>query len=701
MATEKLNVIAWDAGWPTGFVTNIDEPIASADGQNISTTLLGDVVVLDFNDVVSIHDIDIVTVVVPTIRCRETTGDAGAAARLAVELLIGGVAQGGVQTVATMSAAFNNDSITIPAWDVDWTVAQLNTLQLRITTTNLAAGTPQWAIDAVDIDITYTVVPTVAVEPLLGTLTLTGVAPTAAPAGGFHQARPAAATLSLSGESLVQSHVLTVPVRAVQLRGRPSYLNPLTVQLQPSGWSTNLGWINDPSNIDEPVAGADGQVMETDIASAILTLEFPQVTGIITDQDDVLGLTMLARVRANYTDNLRGVSFSLYMSNVGKGLTSFFAFPAFTFINQALTPSFWSQDWTTTQLNSMQVRVTAPDNLVTGGFIQLDALDVYITYSPQSPVLVRPPGTTLGFSSAAPGLHRGTYRAPAAGALALTPVAPTFFRVDLNYPSEETLLFSGKAPKRIVNFVPLSLLGSLALSGKAPSGVVNHLSLPSAESLALSGKVPTSSVTGNKVRLPARRQLTLAPEVVLLQASGITTIGGSPATGAYTGQAPVAVRATSVWKTPAKKALTLTRYAPSRVNSKLRYPAVRAATLSGKTPSASTSVLISPDAATISLTPQLARLGGAPWDLLLTTYAPAIVVSHLVSPASTSMAQAGFAPWALVNTEVTEVGRLTLTLSAPRLVLSTFLYPGVPELISLTVNYDIEFIATPTVILLD
>ena len=128
MATEKLNINSWDGAWPVGSLANIDEPIASADGSAISTAI-GDRTntIVGFDNVSVISNLDIVTRIDITIRLSGVS-----AANANVWLLINGSRIGTFNSTGSMGTGFTNYSFNQAAYNTDWSVADLNTLQVEI-----------------------------------------------------------------------------------------------------------------------------------------------------------------------------------------------------------------------------------------------------------------------------------------------------------------------------------------------------------------------------------------------------------------------------------------------------------------------------------------------------------------------------------------------------------------------------------------
>ena len=409
MATEKLNINAWDSGWPEGFLTNVDEAVAVADGQTISTTIASDVVVLGL-DATAVIDLDTVTDVGITVRCK-ADGVVVDTASLLVELLIGGVAQGAAQSTGSLSGTFSNVVLSLANWDSDWTQAQLNGMQVQVTTARTGTtDAPTWHIDAIDVDITYTVNSYIKTPPI-GSLAIAGKIPVRDVSTNHVAKYPAAGDVTLSGQAPTLAFSTVVATGSLSLEGKPSYVSPLTVQLQPNGWDS--GWpYGFVSNIDEPTSAPDGQTISTDVPLQNAFIDFDNVSGIIDPLADVLGVSLVVRARYDWDvgspPGNPALATSLYIDGLFIANLSISVIPTFT--NTVISGADWNQAWTIAQLDSLQVRFQSHSLVDTGKLHIVDAVDVIVTYAPQSPMLLRPPAGDLSIASAAaPTLGRDKY----------------------------------------------------------------------------------------------------------------------------------------------------------------------------------------------------------------------------------------------------------------------------------------------------
>jgi hypothetical protein len=157
MALDTLLPNGDDSGWPTGAFTDIDEGIASADAAVMFTTIDDDVLIVDLT-ATTITDADTVNSVTVKIHGRST--GSGGKDTFTVDFQIGGVDQGGPQVTADLAGSHATYTLTDAAWDSDWTAAQLNGATLKIQATQTGKPTAAtWEIDAIDVEVDYTVPP--------------------------------------------------------------------------------------------------------------------------------------------------------------------------------------------------------------------------------------------------------------------------------------------------------------------------------------------------------------------------------------------------------------------------------------------------------------------------------------------------------------------------------------------------------------
>ena len=157
MATETLNIDSIDSDWlgASGAATDIDEAIASADASLYGPGPESDAADFGLTST-GVVDADTVTAVNITVRLK--AGGTAGNEQCNVYLLIGGVVQGGAVTTGNLTASFANyGPLNDAGWNSDWTAAQLNLFQIRLTPTQSGMpGTNAVDLDCADVVVTYT-----------------------------------------------------------------------------------------------------------------------------------------------------------------------------------------------------------------------------------------------------------------------------------------------------------------------------------------------------------------------------------------------------------------------------------------------------------------------------------------------------------------------------------------------------------------
>jgi hypothetical protein len=160
MAEVTVNVNTVDTdNWAstTGAVGDIDEAIASADGNTYAATAdsHGTTLILGLGSP-GLSDSDTISQVDITVRAS-ATGTAGTL-ELDVDLLIGGTAQGTAQTFSGLTGTLaTSGTLNDTGWNSDWTASQLDGMQVQLTATSSGMpGTVIPAVDCIDVLITYT-----------------------------------------------------------------------------------------------------------------------------------------------------------------------------------------------------------------------------------------------------------------------------------------------------------------------------------------------------------------------------------------------------------------------------------------------------------------------------------------------------------------------------------------------------------------
>lgn len=157
MATDTLNINAIDEGWTgaSGAATDIDETIAGADGSAYGPGGEADPADFGLTSTVVV-DSDTVSRVDITVRLRRS-GTAGQE-QADVQFLVGGLIQGSTFSTGNLTTSFADyGPFNSAGWNNDWTQAQLNGAQIRLTPTQSGKpGTNAVDIDCADVVVTYT-----------------------------------------------------------------------------------------------------------------------------------------------------------------------------------------------------------------------------------------------------------------------------------------------------------------------------------------------------------------------------------------------------------------------------------------------------------------------------------------------------------------------------------------------------------------
>lgn len=686
MATEKLNISGWDAGWPTGFVTNVDESIANADGQTVSTQGVSDVVVFDLSASALLNSDNITNV---DITLRASVVDFfGGTGSLSVELLIGGVSKGSSST-PLLSSILTNHILTNPGWDQDWTAAELEDMQVRVTT---VGDVTAWIIDCLDVDITFT--PSVSIISPERAVVLSGKVPIVDETTDLAQERPLVGTVILAGQAPVLADAIPTAVRAAALLGKVSYLNSLTVQLQPNAWDDGwpFGFI---TNIDEPIAQADNQTVHTTSRNDVVVFDLDN-TSLIDDLDTVLSVTITVRGRTdNITDPLISFDVDLLINGVSRGTGLPQQALSTVFSNQLFSNETWNDDWTAAEINSAQVRVTARRIERDFSFWYIDAIDVVVEYVKQSPFLIESAATPLNLSGQAPAITVNVQRSTLVRVLTLSTDAATLQLQEQTLPSEAVSQLAPKTVGALVNYNNQPSAKFLALLGQSLT-LHEILEFTVAGTATLASDTFTLDQTKNHLTTPAVYRASLFPEAPVRKHGPDTIVGPGRLVGAVVGKAPEAPVQQHVVVNPVVGSISL-------VEQQLVYSFGSSAVV------ADASILLFSNAPTLgrgapiftantglnftghipSPTRQFARL-------VMTTYVPVPLVNFRIIPAAATINVLG-TDVVVENASIALlVGILNLTGYVPTMAFSSFLTPGTPEIVNLTVDRNIEIIATPT-----
>lgn len=143
-----------DAGWDSGGWADVDDTLGDSgqDSDFVAETTKGTTMLFDLTPS-AVVDADTVNTI--TIKLRARTGGSGTDI-LGVELLIGGVSQGLTDTAA-LTGSFAQYDVTNAGWDADWTAAQMDGAQVRVTAdqTGMPAATGH-EVSVINVEVDFT-----------------------------------------------------------------------------------------------------------------------------------------------------------------------------------------------------------------------------------------------------------------------------------------------------------------------------------------------------------------------------------------------------------------------------------------------------------------------------------------------------------------------------------------------------------------
>lgn len=703
MATEQLQINNWNSGWPTGLVTNVDEPSASADGQVVSTSTHNQTVIFGIEPPSVIQDVDDVTGINLVIRTRAITILGSPTAKLKVELFVGGVSKGSVTTSDLADNIMINLHLSLGSWDADWTRAELDSITIHVTTITDPTSinsVAQYDIDTIDVVVTYTDVPPFSFTPTTAALNLVGKVPVSDLSDLFHLSQPAPALLTLTGVAPFSSPVVLPPAAALSFNERLVYVNPLIERLQVNDW--DAGWAEGlVTNIDEPVAEADGQTISTLESTFPNSLElFFEPSG-LSDNDVVLTLEFVARIKLEtlgapitecqmiFTPEPFGNRPSIVVDVISA---------VDNFVNFSLTRPEWDGDISAAALDALSLQITVTGFATPDDFrIHIDTVDAIITFAPSPSHRIEVVVGALSLAGKLPAVLDSRIKAPTTGAVVLAGKTSTLFREDNAQVSADILILSGKAPSIIGDHVTLPAVGTLALVSGALT--LNLSMLPAVNALVLAGKVPTFIATGNHTR-PIRRVFVLLWEEAPLSEHSPDLVDGPGRM--LTNFNPKAVTLDQTFNhfpLPAAGTLILAPQLAS-LDSHTVIPAIDSLALAGQAPIASIGKSLLVTEGTLVFGTYVPLPAEVFTELTITGYAPFIGENYPLNPAVTSLAFTSYVPLSLVASISPLATALTLSGYAVTLEIDTPLVTGLPRLISITVDRKIEFIATPTDLLI-
>jgi len=140
-------------GWENGDHLDVDEGIATPDGNVIDTTIDDDFVDFGF-PATTIVDADTVNGIDIKIRAKRT--GSGTLDTITITLVIAGGPKAAVIS-GVLGDAFATFTFSDATWDDDWTAAELDGAEIRVRSTQTGMPTAAtWEIDAIDNETDFT-----------------------------------------------------------------------------------------------------------------------------------------------------------------------------------------------------------------------------------------------------------------------------------------------------------------------------------------------------------------------------------------------------------------------------------------------------------------------------------------------------------------------------------------------------------------
>lgn len=691
MATEYLLPNGDDSGWTTNnAATNCSSGINSGtptDGSYIETTATeGDVINIDLASVVDIVDDDTVTSV--TVRFRAESSNSGDG--VSVDLIVGGTAQGTQYTgAASLGATFSTytaDGAT-QGWTTDYTAAQLNGAQVRLTSTQSGMpGACDIRVSEVEVDITYTPGP-ITEEPDREQLVLSGKIPVA-----FREdyVNPDREELALNGKVPdVSAPVVRTPDRdPLVLAGQaPSFdisYEPGRDELALTGYVplSNEDHYKTPDR-DQLALTGQAPLLDYGVGISHVELRLVVIRGLFlntyTPTIDVTTGGDVTRTPDEETLVLTGYAPSAEEDH--------FITPAIDdLVLAGQAPIVFREDYITPDREQLALAGYAPsaeedhfidvteETLVLSGKVPVVFREDYVSpardqlaLTGQAPSVeedhfIDVTEETLALTGKVPVLIRGTVIVPPIDALVLAGQAPSAEEDHFIDVSQDALVLAGKVPGFVVGQLAQPAAETLALTGQAPSAEEDHFIDVAADTLALTGKIPLA-IRG-RVISPDREQLTLAGQAPSAEEDHFIT----PAIDALalTGQQSVVLRGRVI--SPDREQLVLTGQAPSAEEDHFVTPAIDDLVLAGQTPSVLSGAAFAPPPDTLALTGQAPSveedhfITPAIDDLVLAGQAPSASQQLYALPAADTLALAGQQP-AVGGSVTSDPGEETLTLA--------------------------------------
>lgn len=458
-----------------------------------------------------------------------------------------------------------------------------------------------------------------------------------------------------------------------------------TEVLRPNTWDN--GWPEGfISNVDDPIEAPDGSTISTTVRNDTFRAGFTNVVNIRDGIDTVNGITIMIRTVAQYsTLGTRPEMFvTMYINGVSQGTPAPWLLNT-SYVNFPFVYFGWNANWSVSQLNSIEIEVRVdPDPTTVFSRAWIDVIEVVVDYDIPPPITKDPDEANIILVGKSPTRSQQLYRSLGTDSIVVGGQVATLFREQVERPDTRSLTLNVQTPQAITTNRYFPATESLLIG--YGSNVLKYSIGTALGSMSLSGKVPVSTDKRNVFKSPLRLGLRLSGQNIaadgeyesdrvraLLAGQDVTIdqeLGSFPDTGtgflALGTETPVANIGTITY--PGEKVLDLTGYPLSSV--------------------------LPVGAGTLTETGYVPGVFGPITQLRVEGYAP--VLDYPFAMSAETLTLTGYVP--LVENASVIVGEESLSITGKNstLVFGSVLLAGDPGLISLTSNYSVEHIATPT-----